>query len=75
MATRNTKSTNRASIKTKATVYTNGHAAGAVAAAGGAGPVSAEQIRLRAYELFLARGGAHGDDLADWLRAERELSR
>lgn len=32
-----------------------------------------EQIRMRAYELFLARGGAHGDDLSDWLEAERQL--
>jgi hypothetical protein len=32
-----------------------------------------ETIRVRAYELFLARGAAHGDDLADWLSAEREL--
>jgi hypothetical protein len=26
-----------------------------------------------AYEIFLARGATHGDDLADWLIAEREL--
>ena len=32
-----------------------------------------ETIRVRAYERFLARGAAHGDDLADWLNAEREL--
>ena len=32
-----------------------------------------ERIRVRAYEIFLARGGAHGNDLADWLNAEREL--
>ena len=32
-----------------------------------------ETIRLRAYEMFLARGATHGDDLADWLIAEREL--
>jgi Protein of unknown function (DUF2934) len=32
-----------------------------------------ETIRVRAYELFLARGAAHGNDLADWLNAEREL--
>ena len=32
-----------------------------------------ESIRLRAYELFLARGATHGDDLADWLIAESEL--
>ncbi len=29
-----------------------------------------EQIAARAYELFLARGGQHGDDLADWFQAE-----
>jgi len=32
-----------------------------------------EAIALRAYELFLARGGQHGRDLEDWLQAEREL--
>lgn len=32
-----------------------------------------ETIRVRAYELFLTRGATHGDDLADWLSAEREL--
>jgi hypothetical protein len=34
-----------------------------------------EEIAARAYELFLARGGQHGDDLADWFRAEAELLR
>src|SRR2546423_8419952 len=28
-------------------------------------------IQLQAYELFLSRGERHGDDLADWLEAER----
>ena len=32
------------------------------------------QIEFRAYEIFLARGGAHSDDLADWFKAERELN-
>ena len=32
-----------------------------------------EAIALRAYELFLTRGGQHGRDLEDWLQAEREL--
>jgi hypothetical protein len=32
-----------------------------------------ESIRVRAYELFRARGATHGRDLADWLQAEREL--
>lgn len=31
-----------------------------------------EQIRLRACELYMARGGG-GHPLIDWLRAEREL--
>lgn len=30
-----------------------------------------EEIRVRAYELYLARGGVNGDDLSDWLEAER----
>ncbi len=33
-----------------------------------------EQIAQRAYELWLARGCAHGNDLGDWLEAERQLS-
>jgi hypothetical protein len=37
------------------------------------GPPSQEAIAARAYALFLARGAAHGDDWADWLRAEAEL--
>ena len=32
------------------------------------------EIRGRAYELFLARGGQPGRDLEDWLQAERELT-
>jgi hypothetical protein len=34
---------------------------------------SEEEIRMRAYERYLARGGAHGMDFEDWLEAEREL--
>ena len=33
-----------------------------------------EQIALRAYEIYLERGGASGDALEDWTRAERELT-
>lgn len=29
------------------------------------------EIRVRAYELYLSRGAADGDDLSDWLEAER----
>jgi hypothetical protein len=35
--------------------------------------ISREEVARRAYEFFLARGGEHGRDLDDWLRAEREL--
>jgi hypothetical protein len=31
-----------------------------------------EQIRMRAYEIYRERGGRVGDDMSDWLRAERE---
>lgn len=34
---------------------------------------SAQAIRARAYELFLARGAIHGNDLEDWFTAEQEL--
>ena len=32
-----------------------------------------EDIERRAYELFMARGAIHGNDLEDWFRAEQEL--
>ncbi len=32
-----------------------------------------EEIRRRAYELFLQRGGKHGHDAEDWARAEAEV--
>ena len=32
-----------------------------------------EKIACRAYERFLVRGGHHGQDLADWIEAEREV--
>lgn len=34
---------------------------------------SHDEIARRAYALFQERGGQHGDDLGDWLRAEAEL--
>jgi hypothetical protein len=37
------------------------------------GRVTKDQIRQRAYEIFLARGAAPGQDVEDWLRAESEL--
>ncbi len=35
---------------------------------------SGEEIGRRAHELYLQRGGEHGKDVEDWVRAERELS-
>jgi len=42
-------------------------------AAGGEAMPSPEQIRQRAYEIFLARGGVDGNDWSDWFIAERQL--
>jgi hypothetical protein len=32
-----------------------------------------DRIAARAYELYLARGGSHGQALEDWLEAERQV--
>jgi hypothetical protein len=32
-----------------------------------------DDIRIRAYEIFVARAGAPGDEVQDWLQAESEL--
>ena len=36
---------------------------------------SHEEIRRRAYEIYLERGGLPGNELDDWHRAERELQK
>ena len=33
-----------------------------------------QQIAQRAYEIYQARGGTEGQDMEDWLQAERELT-
>jgi Protein of unknown function (DUF2934) len=33
-----------------------------------------DQIERRAFEIYIARGGQHGHDLADWIMAEQELN-
>jgi len=33
-----------------------------------------EEIAARAYEIYLERGETHGNDVEDWLQAERELT-
>lgn len=32
-----------------------------------------ERIALRAFEIYEARGGEHGQDLDDWLQAEQQI--
>jgi hypothetical protein len=32
-----------------------------------------EEIGLRAYQLYVERGGADGHDVDDWLQAEQDL--
>jgi hypothetical protein len=36
--------------------------------------LSKEDIVQRAYELYVQRGGEPGNDVEDWLTAEKELS-
>lgn len=37
--------------------------------------VSPDQIRIRAYEIYLSRrSGTGGDAISDWAQAERELN-
>ena len=35
--------------------------------------ISCADIQQKAYELFQQRGGFHGNDLSDWLEAEKLL--
>jgi hypothetical protein len=38
-----------------------------------AAAIDRDRLAQRAYELYLARGGSDGQDMEDWLNAEREL--
>jgi hypothetical protein len=40
-----------------------------------ANPAREEEIRRRAYEIYLERGEQPGRELDDWLQAESELER
>ena len=37
-------------------------------------PAREDEIKRRAYEIYLERGEEPGRDLEDWLQAERELA-
>ena len=39
----------------------------------GVNPARVQEIRLRAYEIFLERGEQPGRELDDWLEAERQV--
>jgi HSP20 family protein len=34
-----------------------------------------DSVRVRAFELYEKRGGPHGNDMGDWLQAEKEVFR
>lgn len=36
--------------------------------------ITPDRIRVRAYQIYLARNGAPGDAESDWAQAERELN-
>jgi len=50
-------------------------AAGDARAKAGSNPIAPTNadIELRAYQIFLQRGAAHGHDIDDWLTAERQV--
>lgn len=37
-------------------------------------PTREQEIRNRAYEIYLQRGAGSGDETQDWLQAEREFT-
>ena len=47
--------------------------AGPSAGEGTAPNTEPDRVAQRAYELYLARGAGDGQDMEDWLIAEREL--
>jgi hypothetical protein len=34
-----------------------------------------DKVRRRAYEIYIQRGYHHGNDLGDWLQAEKEVKK
>lgn len=71
-APRRTNSTNGSAARTRG----NSHAQGSTPEEGPLTVMlSHDELAARAYTLFLARGGRHGDDWQDWFQAEAELRR
>jgi hypothetical protein len=63
------KSKERQDVESQATFAPKGEAVSASVA----DSPRLEEIRIRAYEIYMERGGQPGHDLDDWLQAEREL--
>lgn len=51
----------------------NGRMVAAPGATAGSSTPTTDEIRLRAYQIYLERGGAHGLDWNDWFVAEQQL--
>jgi len=34
-----------------------------------------DEVKNRAYEIFLEQGSTHGNDLNDWFQAEKEIKK
>ena len=62
-----------AAIKTPTSALQSSSAAENRAAQTETARPSEDQIRRRAYELYVQRGGTHGRHMDDWFRAESEL--
>ena len=74
MAKRTTTSSLR---KRTTTQKPDGEAAAQPKPNGQSGPLelvpTEDDIRLRAYQRYLERGGEHGADFDDWVEAEKDL--
>jgi hypothetical protein len=66
------KTIGRKTIKTTASAPKTARARTAAPAGARRAPTQAE-IAVRSYEIYLARGGADGHHVEDWLQAEAEL--
>ncbi|HMB79083.1 MAG TPA: DUF2934 domain-containing protein [Vicinamibacterales bacterium] len=67
------KSTDATTPKTPAPAKPKAPRARATSAPAAAPEPSADDIRRRAYERYLERGGKHGEHFDDWVAAEAEL--
>jgi hypothetical protein len=73
--TRKTASSRKTTAKqtTQVTPIRESNGASAENGAAQLHPGIQEEIRTRAYELYIERGGQDGFDQEDWARAEREI--